>query len=197
MTFGHLESRKVFVTPSTLHLTEEWMKQQARNVSMWAEDEGIDVRFLIHDHDGKFPESFDEHFARPKGGVVKATVMAPVANCFAESWIGSLKRECLNFFLCFSLGQLDHIVQIHARYHNEFRLHQALGNRPLDIGEDPPPETEEIEAEAVRRQHWLGEAAESLLPSSGVIIRSSHTRHDILVHCRPWTASRPPKRPGV
>jgi putative transposase len=113
------------------------------------------VRFLIHDHDGKFPESFDEHFVRPKGGVVKTPVMAPIANCFAESWIGSLKRECLNFFLCFSLRQLDHIVQAYACYHNEHRSHQALGNRPLGVSEDPPP-VAETEAATIRRRRWLG-----------------------------------------
>jgi hypothetical protein len=31
---------------------------------------GIDVRFLIHDHDTKFTEAFDEHLAREDGGPV-------------------------------------------------------------------------------------------------------------------------------
>ena len=56
---GHLGSRKVFVSPSTLNPTDEWMRQQARNVSMWAEEEGIDVPFLIHDRDTKSTEAFD------------------------------------------------------------------------------------------------------------------------------------------
>ena len=37
-----------------------------------------------------------------------------MANCYAESWIGSMKRECLNHFLCFGLGQLDHIVETYG-----------------------------------------------------------------------------------
>jgi putative transposase len=57
LTFVHLGSRKVFVSPSTLNPTDEWMWQQARNASMWAEDEGIDVRFLIHDRNTKFTEA--------------------------------------------------------------------------------------------------------------------------------------------
>jgi putative transposase len=155
LSFIHLGSRKVFLSPSTFNPTDEWMRQQARNVSMWADDQGIDLRFLIHDRDTKFSEAFDEHFKRERGGPVLTPYGAPVANSFAESWIGSMKRECLNHFFCFSLRQLDFIVQDYASYHNEFRPHQALGNRPLGISEDPPPvaETEKI---TIRRRRWLG-----------------------------------------
>ncbi|MFA6132858.1 MAG: integrase core domain-containing protein [Phycisphaerae bacterium] len=156
LTFVHLGSRKVFTSPSTLNPTDEWMRQQARNVSMWAQEEGIHIRFLIHDHDAKFSAAFDEHFHRDKGGVVLTPIAAPIANCFAGSWIGSLKRECLNLFLCFGLGQLDHIVQTYVLYHNRFRPHQALGNRPVGTGEDPSPEVTEVEGESIRCQRWLG-----------------------------------------
>ena len=154
LAFIHLASRKVFLSPSTCNPTGEWMQQQARNASMWAEDEGIDVRFLIHDHDTKFTEAFDNHFAREDGGPVLTPIAAPIANCFAESWIGSLKRECLNLLFCFSLAQLDHIVQTYAMYHNEFRPHQRRGNRPLRCDRDPPP-VDSVPATVHRRQ-WLG-----------------------------------------
>ena len=97
--------------------TDEWMRQQAGKVSMRADDEGIDLRFLIHDRDAKFTKSFDEHLRRDDGNAVRIRYRAPIANSFAESWIGSLKRECLNHFFCFSLRQLDHIVQTYANYY--------------------------------------------------------------------------------
>jgi putative transposase len=156
LMFVHLGSRKVFTSPSTLNPTDEWMRQQARNVSMWAEEEGIDIRFLIHDRDTKFTEAFDEHFRGHRRGPVLTPYGAPVANCFAESWIGSLKRECLNLFFCFSLRQLDHIVQTYVLYHNRFRPHQALGNRPVGAGEDPSPAVTEVEGESIKCQRWLG-----------------------------------------
>jgi putative transposase len=156
LTFVHLGSRKVFVSPSTLNPTDEWMRQQARNVSMWAEEEGIDVRFLIHDRDTKFPEAFDEHFRGHRRGPVLTPYGGPVANCFAESWIGGLKRECLNLFFCFSLRQLDHIVQTYLQYHSRFRPYQALGNRPLGAGKDPLPEVAGVDGESIRCQRWLG-----------------------------------------
>ena len=53
-------------------------------------------RFSIHDRDSKFSASFDEYFRPADGGVVLTPYQAPIANCFIESWIGSLKRGCLN-----------------------------------------------------------------------------------------------------
>ncbi len=155
LAFIHLGSRKVFLSPSTYHPTDAWMRQQARNVSMWAEDEGIDVRFLIHDRDTKFSKAFDEYFRSDDGGVVKTPYQAPIANCFAESWIGSIKRECLNHFFCFSLRQLDHIVQTYAHYYNEYRPHQGLGNKPLSDQKDPSL-TSKTQTGTIRRRQWLG-----------------------------------------
>ena len=154
LAFIHLGSRKVFLSPSTCNPTGEWMQQQARNASMWAEDEGIDIRFLIHDRDTKFTAGFDEYFDRDDGGVAKTPPGAPIANCFIESWIGSHKRECLNHFFCFSLRQLDHIVQTYSMYHNSFRPHQGLGNRLPGSGVDPPVDSDV--PQNVQRQTWLG-----------------------------------------
>jgi putative transposase len=156
LAFIHLGSRKVFLSPSTCKPTGEWMQQQARNLSMWAEDEGIDVRFLIHDRDTKFTDAFDEYFSRDDGGVVLTPYQAPIANCYIESWIGSLKRECLNQFFCFSLRQLDHIVQIYGSYHNKYRPHQGLGNRPPGVLRDPSGQARQIEVGQIRCQQWLG-----------------------------------------
>ena len=50
------------------------------------------------------------HFGSANGD----TYLLPIANCYAESWIGSLKRECLNHLFCFSLGHLDHITNAYV-----------------------------------------------------------------------------------
>ncbi|MEZ6192089.1 MAG: integrase core domain-containing protein [Phycisphaerales bacterium] len=160
LMFIHLGSRKVFVSPGTYHPTGEWVQQQARNVTMWLEDENLELRFLIHDRDMKFTEAFDEHFRSVGEQVVKTPFQAPVANCFAESWIGTLKRECLNHFFCFSLRHLDHIVQAYTNYYNELRPHQGKDNRPLTMSHDPiratesPPPTGEVGP--VKRHALLG-----------------------------------------
>ncbi len=154
--FIHLGSRKVFVSPATLTPTGAWMQQQSRNVRMWAEEQGIDLRFLIHDRDTKFTDAFNEPFKREDGGVVKTPVKAPIANCYAESWIGSLKRECLNHLWCWGIGHLDYIVAEYVRYHNTVRPHQGLGNVPIPDRGKEPPENETEPLGKVGCEEWLG-----------------------------------------
>jgi len=79
-----------------------------------------------------------------------------IANSFAESGIGSLKPECLYHLFCLSLGQLDFIAQTYAKYHNEFRPHQALDNRPFIANIDPSPERTDDEARAIQCKRLLG-----------------------------------------
>ena len=56
--FIHLESRKVEIAGVTQHPNERWMKQIARNVTM--DEWGVlgNCRYLIHDRDTKYCQSF-------------------------------------------------------------------------------------------------------------------------------------------
>lgn len=98
---------------------------------MWLEDQGLQATHLIHDRDTKLTAGFDRLLQSAKVQIVKSPVMAPNANAFAESWIATLKRECLGYFACFSLRHVDHIVQTFVGYYNEYRPHQGLDNRPI------------------------------------------------------------------
>ncbi len=156
LTFIHLGSRKVFVSPGTYHPTGEWVQQQARNVTMWLEEEGLDCDYLIHDRDTKFTGAFDAFFKGAGRTVIRTPFQSPIANCFAETWIGTLKRECLNHFFCFSLGHLDHVVQAYANYYNELRPHQSLGNMPLSRVGHPPPQAVDDDTGQIHRHAYLG-----------------------------------------
>ena len=156
LLFIHLGSRKVFVSPSTYHPTDEWLQQQARNATMWMDEEGLESQYLVRDRDSKFTERFDEHFRNAEHEIIRAPYQAPIANCYAESWIASLKRECLNALWCFSSRQVDYIVQTYVKYHNTMRPHQSLGNVPLDQVEQLPPVDVVGEIGSVRRHELLG-----------------------------------------
>jgi len=176
LAFIHLGSRRVFLSPSTFHPTGEWVKQQARNASMWAEENGFDIRFLIHDRDKKFTEEFDAHFERDDGGPVLTPPRAPVANAYAESFGGKLKSEVLNHVFCFGLRQLDYVCQNYTDYFNNYRPHQGLGNQipgrqPMSnqpsneqssgdqssvVQIATPPMEREIDHRLVKRKSWLG-----------------------------------------
>jgi len=155
--FIHLGSRKVFLCPVTYHPDERWVRQQARNVQVWLQDQGIEARFLLRDRDTKFTASFDELFRGVGTRIVTTPVPAPNANSFAETWVGNLKRECLDYFICFSLGHLDHIASSFTVFYNQHRPHQGLGNKTLPTaseGHDPPIVAGEVGR--VRCQRFLG-----------------------------------------
>jgi len=56
---------------------------------MWLEDQGIQARFLLHDHDAKFTAGFDELFRNVGTRIIKTPIRAPNANAYA-SWCTSL-----------------------------------------------------------------------------------------------------------
>ncbi|MCC5830887.1 MAG: transposase [Phycisphaeraceae bacterium] len=71
--------------------------------------------------------------------------------------MGSLKRECLNAQRCFSLRQVDYVVQPYVKYHNTIRPHQSLGDVPLNqVGQSPPATPANGDIGAVRRITSLG-----------------------------------------
>ena len=100
---------------------------------MWLEDHGLQASYCLHDRDTKFTKGFDGLLASAGIKAIKTPVMAPNANAFVESWVASIKRECLSHFMCFSRSHLDHIVDTYTRFYNEHRPHQSLENRILSF----------------------------------------------------------------
>ncbi len=139
LAFIHIGTRKVFLSPPTYHPNERWVQQQGRNMMMWLEDNQIHARFLIHDRDTKFSAGFRRLFKNAGTRCLRTPLLAPDANAYAEAWIGGLKRESLNYFMCFGLGHLNHIGQQYVRFFNEHRPHQGLGNRTLPAAATEPP----------------------------------------------------------
>lgn len=139
LVFIHLGTRRVFLSPATYHPHGKWGEQQARNVMMWLDDHKIQARFILRDRDTKFSSAFDDLFKGAGIRSLRTPKLAPDANAFAEAWIGAIKRECLNHFLCFSLGHLDHIGQEYTRFHNVHRPHQGLDNRTVPEAATGPP----------------------------------------------------------
>jgi putative transposase len=155
--FMHLGSRRVYVCPATFHPNEQWMVQQARNVQMWLEDEKVEARFLLRDRDTKYAPRFDGCFRAAGVRIVRTPVQAPNANAYAEAWVGSLKRECLNYFLCFGQRHLDFILSEYARFYNRYRPHQGVNNRPLSyVPSSKPNSGRDKDTGPIHCQRFLG-----------------------------------------
>ena len=152
LMFIHLGSRRVYLSSPTYNPDNIWLEQQVRNVSMWCQDEGIEAKYLIRDNDGIFRGTFDASMKGIGVEVKRTCIEAPNMNAYAESWGSSFMRECLDFFVCVSLKQLDRIGQCYVKFHNTVRPHQGkgIGHRVLDKNFKPQATGE------VKCQAWLG-----------------------------------------
>ncbi|MGH2767207.1 MAG: integrase [Actinomycetota bacterium] len=103
-----LGSRRVHVLGVTTNPGSAWVTQQARNLAVG--ERLREIRFVIRDRDSKFSGPFDEVFRTEGVRVVKTPIRAPKANAFAERWVGTARRECLDHLLIIGRGHLDRVL---------------------------------------------------------------------------------------
>jgi putative transposase len=87
-------------------------------------------KFLIRDRDSKFTGAFDEVFAANGTQVIKTPVRSPRANSFAERFVGTLRRECLDHALILGEQHLGKVLAEYAQHYNVHRPRQSLQQRP-------------------------------------------------------------------
>jgi putative transposase len=109
-----IRSRRIEYFACTSNPNTAWMLQQARNLLMELDDRDPQVRFLIHDRDAKFAFAFDALLASEEIKVIRTPVQAPNANAYAERWVGTVRRECLDRLLIFSRRQLEQVLRVYA-----------------------------------------------------------------------------------
>ncbi|MBO3747538.1 transposase [Streptosporangiaceae bacterium NEAU-GS5] len=101
---------------------------------------------------GEFVAGFDAVFASLGVQIIATPPRAPVANCYAERWVGTVRRECTDRMLIFSERQLRKVLSEYIRHYNAHRPHRSLGQRPPD----PRPVVVDIEQTRIARRTVLG-----------------------------------------
>jgi putative transposase len=124
--FIDLERRKVFLAGVTEHPIGSWVTQQARNLTMTLEDERRVVKFLIRDRDTEFVGPFDEIIRSIGARVIKTPVRAPRANAFAERFVGTARRECLDWLLIRNARHLERVHIEFVEHYNTARPHRGI-----------------------------------------------------------------------
>jgi putative transposase len=128
--FIELGSRRVHLAGCTANPTGEWVTQQARQFAWTLQEQPSRFRFLIRDRDAKFTRSFDAIFASEGIQVVKTPVRAPKANAIAERFVGTVRRECLDWLLVLNRRHLEHVLRVFVDHYNAHRPHRSLNLAP-------------------------------------------------------------------
>jgi len=149
--FIEISTRKVHMAGVTAHPDSAWVTQQARNLTIDERLEG--VRFLLRDRDTKFSGPFDEVFRTEGVGVIRTPIRAPRANAFAERFVRTVRRECLDHVLICGRRHLQWLLRTYVSHYTDERPHRGLhlmppSGRPAVDCPDP--------AAHVRRRDVLG-----------------------------------------
>jgi len=140
--FVHIETRQVFHAGVTANPTGAWTTQAARNLFLRHNDELSCARALVRDRGSQFVDSFDEIFRTEGFKILKTPVRTPIANTYAERWIGSIRRELLDRTIIWNRRQLERLVTDYINHYNQHRPHRSLNQRsPSGAAESAPTAT--------------------------------------------------------
>jgi putative transposase len=127
-------TRRVYVAGCTAHPDRAWVTQQARQITWELANRDPAIRYLIHDHDTKFTQSFDTVFEAEGIEIVNIPYRAPNANAIAERWVRSVREECLDHLIILNERHLRRVLKEYVIYYNERRPHQGLDqDSPLGL----------------------------------------------------------------
>jgi putative transposase len=123
--FIELNSRRVHFAGCTANPDGRWATQQARQLAWSLSGRATPARFLIHDRDSKFSRAVDEVFRSEGVEIIRTPFRAPQANAFAERWVGTVRRDCLDWLLITNCRQLERVLRVYVD-------HYGCKSSPLD-----------------------------------------------------------------
>ena len=117
-----LERRRVLHFNVTRHPTAAWTTQQV--VEACAFD--LPGRFLIRDNDKIYGAYFQSRADGLGLEQIRTAFRSPWQNGFAERWIGSLRRDCLDHIIAANERQLRRVIRSYVDYYHKDRTHLGL-----------------------------------------------------------------------
>jgi transposase InsO family protein len=128
-------------------------------IASWAEPRhrraALRVRFLLHDRDATFSGRFDAVLRAEGVRVIRTPIRAPRANAFAERFVRTVRRECLDHVLIFGRRHVERVPKAYVAHYLGERLHRGLG-LAVPAGDRPPHDPEATGVPRVERRDVLG-----------------------------------------
>ena len=135
-----LERRRVLHFNVTQHPTAEWTAQQVVEACPF----DLPGRFLIRDNDKIYGTKFSDRVDGLGLEQIRTAFRSPWQNGFAERWIASLRRECLDHVIAINEHQLRRVIRSYVAYYHEDRTHLALEKDVPEERTIEPSETGEV-----------------------------------------------------
>jgi transposase InsO family protein len=132
-----LERRRVLHFNVTHHPTAEWTAQQVVEACPF----DLPGRFLIRDNDRIYGARFWDRVDGLGLEQIRTAFRSPWQNGFAERWIASLRRDCLDHLVAINERQLRRVIRSYVDYYHEDRTHLGLKK---DVPEERPVEAREM-----------------------------------------------------
>ena len=115
------DRRRVVHTAVTAHPTAAWTAQQFRDAFPWDQA----PRYLVRDRDRAFQAVTATATAMGIEEVLTAP-RSPWQNAYAERFIGSVRRECLDHVVVLTAAGLRRILKSYVSYYTTSRTHLSL-----------------------------------------------------------------------
>lgn len=153
--FINIRTRKVHIAGITEKPNKDWIVNTTKSVSFLFQDPS--KKLLIRDGDTKFPKEFDELFKTFNAKVKRIPYRSPNLNPYAEGFVGTIKRECLEHFFVFGEEHFKYLIREYVDHYNTKRPHSGMGNEPLDY--KPRNNTGRIKCESrlggmIKHYYW-------------------------------------------
>ena len=104
------------------------MRQIARNVTMEGCGTLRDCRYLLHDRDTKYTQSFRAIIVSGRVEPLVLPARSPNLNAYAERWVRSVKEECLSKVILFGERSLRRALSEYVEHYHAERNHQGKDN---------------------------------------------------------------------
>ena len=154
--FIDITNRQVFYAGIMTNPTGPWTTQAARNLFLRHSNQLTEARALVRDRGSQFVDAFDEVFRTEGMKICKTPIRTPVANSFAERWIGTLRRELLDGTIIWNRRHLESLLTDYIDHYNTHRPHRSLDQRPPQSVEHPPPHAHPPGSSIIRSDRCSG-----------------------------------------
>ena len=115
------KTREIVQFAITTNPTREFVRQQLIEFEQKVDQ----VVYMIHDHAAQFNINYIEYGIKS----IRTSVEAPNMNAHAERFVGSIRREALDYYLLISEKQIEGILDEYINYYNSKRPHQGIDQK--------------------------------------------------------------------